>query len=299
MPRHIVRIGLYFYPPEALIVLLRRVWRGDLDHDRACELVHRHAGECALWDVHGTLLDAIAIVEADRRAFIAEMTMVLAAHTSITLSTPEIKDWPGFGNNVFLRWEDDAERKRLKLIREALFKAAGPFAVTERVDWEQVNQMDRIVRLAESSPALAEFSERLRWLKESLRTEWPILCHSPNIPLEWYVGNLKDENDKLPEGKLPFGTAPHISVASGVRDDDKYGWSASQVGEYIKENLHLHHEFKPLLGSGVLHTIDTAYIVEPVAPSAAIEVTVVDRITKKPRREFRQPWVRGEPIHFR
>jgi hypothetical protein len=299
LPRHIVRTGLYFYPPDALVTLLRRVWRGDLNQDRACELIHRHAGECALWDVHGTLLDAIAIIDADRPAFIAELTRVLAAHPPITLSAPEVKDWPGFGNNVFIRWKDDAERMRLQQIRRDLIAAVEPFVVTERVDWEQVNQMDRLVRGAPSGPAATAFSERLHWLKKSLRTEWPTLLHAPNVPLEWYVDNLKDEADQLPVAKLPFGTAPHISVASAVRDDDRYGWSAAQVGDYIKQHLPLHPEFKPLLGSGVVHTVDAAFIVEPGAPSAAIEVTVVDRITREHRRELRQPWVRSQPIHFR
>jgi hypothetical protein len=48
----------------------------------------------------------------------------------------------------------------------------------------------------------------------------------------------------------------------------------------------------------VQHTIGAAYIVRPAAPSGAIEVTVVDKITREPRRESRQPWVRHERIDF-
>jgi hypothetical protein len=296
LAKRIFRIGLYFYPPDELVALLQRVWSGALNEDRACELVARHAGECPLWGVHGTLLDAIAIIEEDRGAFIEAMTAVLARHEPLVLTHPDIKEW-GMGDNVFLRWRKDEQRERLKALREELLETGRPFIVTEALDWEKVNEVDRMVRLAGTSEAVLTFAERLRHLKAILHDVQPTLCYAPNIPLEWYVANL-NEGATLPSDTLPFGLEPHISVASAVRADDTYGWTASQVGAYIKEHLRQHPDFRPLLGPTVQHTIGTAYIVQPAAPSDPIEVTVVDRITGEARREFRQPWICHERIAF-
>jgi hypothetical protein len=114
------------------------MWRGDFSADRACDLVARHAGECPLWDVHITLLDAVSIIETDRTAFIAAVRNVITEEFPITLTAPDIKEW-GWGDNVFLRWNADAERERLKILRGRLADAAIEFVVTERADWEKVN----------------------------------------------------------------------------------------------------------------------------------------------------------------
>jgi hypothetical protein len=308
--KRIYRVGLYFYPPEPLADLLRRVWRGEFNDDLGCELVCRHAGECPLWDAHGTLLDAITIIEEDRSSFVAAMSHVLQAWKPLSLSHPDIKEW-GWGDNVFLRWDDDPQRKELKRLREEISDAASEFAVLERLDWERVNELDRIVsalrldkdlrdqvvRPAGANAPLPLFTEGVHRLKGMLQSGWPDFPYAPNIPLEWYVSTLLRAG-KLTPGELPFNLSPHISVASGIRDDEKYGWPAAKVSAYIKENLKLNPAFAPLLGPGVSHPITEAYIVEPVEPAKAIEVTVVDRITKGPRREFRQPWVRRERLGF-
>jgi hypothetical protein len=307
-----MRIAIYAYPPDPLRELLRKTWRGELNQHLECELVARHAGECPIWDAHITLLDAVSIVEDDHDSFVQAVRNLLIGYLPITLNEPDIREW-SWGHNVFLRWIDDASREKLKDLRKDLAGLANKFVITERLDWEKVNELERLVtclgldralrdemqrvvedqkrsltKLEDLAPPIL-FTSGLRELKKAMLEGWPELLYAPNVSLVWYVEKLANGGN-LASGKLPFPPSPHISVATSVREDEKYGWTAKQVGDYIKERLRENLHFKGLLGSGVTQTIDNAYIVEPQHPSKAIEVTVLDRITKELRREFRQPW---------
>jgi hypothetical protein len=205
------------------------MWRGDFSADRACDLVARHAGECPLWDVHITLLDAVSIIETDRTAFIAAVRNVITEEFPITLTAPDIKEW-GWGDNVFLRWNADAERERLKILRGRLADAAIEFVVTERADWEKVNDLERLVRATDPGQTGA-FADALERFKDLMTAQPLELLYAPNIPLEWYVEKLA-LGGQLRSRRPPFELSPHVSIATGVGPDEKYGWSSRQVGDY-------------------------------------------------------------------
>jgi hypothetical protein len=287
MERTIKRVGVYAYPPEALSQLLEAVWRGERNQYLECELISRHAGECPLWGAHVTLLDAITIVEEDFSAFQEGVREVLARHLPIAVGHPHLMER---GNNVFLRWEDEEGMGKLKNLRVELAAAAHPFAVTERLDWEQINEVERLLNAygIERAPAQS-LRDGLDKLKSDMAERPPRLLYAPNVPLEWYAEART--KGPLTEGTMPFPLSPHISIASAVRTDAETGRSARDVGEYIKDNLPNNPEFKPLLGPEVTHVFKSAFFVEPLPPEKAVAVTVLDRITQAPRQERRQPWV--------
>jgi hypothetical protein len=292
MERKIKRVGVYAYPPEPLSRLLEAVWRGEWNQYPECELIWRHAGEGPLWGAHVTLLDAITIIEEDFPAFLEAMREVLARHLPIAVGHPCVKKW---GNNLFLRWEDEEGRGKLKNLRIELATAAHPFAVIERLDWEKVNEVERLLDAhgIERAPA-DSFRDGLGKLKSDMAERWPVLLYAPNVPLEWYVEARAKK--PLPEGEMPFPPSPHVSVATAVRADAETGKSAWEVGEFIKDHLPTNPEFKPLLGPKVTHVFNCAYIVEPLPPDKAVAVTVLDRITETPRQERRQPWVATQEL---
>jgi len=132
-----------------------------------------------------TLLDAITIVDSDFAAFSEAMREVLARHLPIAVAHPYLMKW---GNNVFLRWKDEEGMGKLEKLRVDLAAAANPFAVKERLDWEKVNEINRLLDAHGIEKAPAEsFRDGLSKLESDLRKGWPELLHAPNVPLEWYV----------------------------------------------------------------------------------------------------------------
>lgn len=290
MPR-IVRIGVYAYPPAELLRLIETVWRGELDAHEECELTARHAGECPLWGAHVTLLDAVSILDKDRREFESAQRAVVSAYLPLELAEPHIRqgEW---GSNVYLTWRDDEAYGRLRELRHALAAAAREFVVTELLDCEKVNELDRTIEAMHAlqpPPEIAPFSQRVERLKALLLRERLELLYAPNVPLEWYVEQL-GEAGALRSGVLPFPLSPHMSIATGVRGDERRGLPAEEVGRRIVSGLSRNPAFAPLLGSSVRHRIDNAFFVEPDAPANAIEVAVRDRISGRVRVERRQPW---------
>ena len=183
-----------------------------------CELISRHAGECPVWGAHITLLDAITIIEEDFPAFKETMREVIARHLPIAVGHPHLMKW---GDNVFLRWKDEEGMSKLKDLRVELADAALPFAVTERVDWEKVNEVERLLDALGDERAPAEaFRDGLDKLKsDMMRKRWFKFIYALNVPLEWY---LKARAKKpLADGKMPFSPSPHMSVATAVRADGK------------------------------------------------------------------------------
>ena len=262
---------------------MRERWNQYLE----CELIYRHAGECPLWGAHITLLDAISIIEDDFRAFVEAIREVLSRHLPIAVGHPYVKKWD---DDVFLRWKDKEQRDKLKQLRVELATGAHRFAVTERLDWEKVNDVERLLEAHGTERAPAEsFREGLRSLKADMAERWPELLYAPNVPLEWYIAART--KGPLVESKMPFSPSPHMSVATGVSGDTETGYSAPEVGDYILNHLPSNPEFEPLLDPDVTHLFDSASVVEPVSPDRAIEITVLDRITNAPRRERHQPWV--------
>ena len=296
MSREIIRIGLYWFPPEGLYRVMQQTWEGKLNQYRACKLVQRHCGDCPVWQPHMTLLDAITILKADRPAFIREMSRVLAQYLPLTLSHPQIRqEGEGWGDNVFIRWEKDAERERAQALRKALMAEAGKFAVVEQVSWESLNDIERTVA-ALAGRADHQFRAGLEKLESSIPEQPLRLIHAPNIPLDWYIRRLSDGR-KLQERKLPFPPNPHISIATAVRDDHEHGLSAAEVGQVIKTELPEVPAWREALGADNPHHLEHAYIVEPAPHTQSPRVvTVIDRITAQPRRERRQNWVKAEKL---
>jgi hypothetical protein len=117
MPKEIIRIGVYWFPPEPLKTLLERTWRGELNRYKACELVARHCGDCPVWGAHATLLDAITILAEDKQTFIDRIGAVLKEFGPVTLRDPVITKRKERAHNVYIVWKDDAERFCLNIQR--------------------------------------------------------------------------------------------------------------------------------------------------------------------------------------
>lgn len=296
MSREMIRIGLYWFPPEALYRVMQQTWEGQFNAYLPCKLVQRHCGDCPVWQPHMTLLDAITILKEDRPAFIRAMSRVLAQYLPLTLFHPQIRqEGEGWGDNVFIRWEEDAEWKQARKLRKALMAEAGKFAVVEQVSWESVNDIERTVD-AFSGRVAPKFRAGLEKLAAAIPQQPLRLIHAPNISLDWYVRRLGD-NKKLRERKLPFPPDPHISIATAVREDHDDGLSAADVGRIIKTELPEVPAWREVLGADNPHRLEYAYIVEPAPHTRSpLEVTVIDRITAQPRRERRQNWVKAEKL---
>jgi hypothetical protein len=99
------------------------------------------------------------------------------------------------------------------------------------------------------------------------------------------------------DGTLPFPPSPHVSVATAIRHDDKYQMTAEKVTEHINDNLFKADGWKDVLGRRITHVIDSAYIMEPAPISVRpLDVVVIDRVSKQPRKELRQPWTKKERL---
>lgn len=318
MSKEITRIAVYWYPPRQLADILERAWRGDLarkykdlarrseDEDeserykhvhKVCDLLARHCGDCPIWLAHATVLDAICILADDREPFVHAMRDISRQFLPIELAKPEIREW-GWANNVFLRWEDGHGPgiQRLRQFRVAIAEEASRFMVIERVSWEVINDMDHL--LATLGPlARWEFRRALAGLKRlSQDGNAPRLPYAPNVGLGWYIDRLLSGRD-LKDAEFPFPPSPHLSVATAVRADDKYGMDAKDVGDFIKKHLPEIPELTGLLGEEVVHVVDRVHIVEPAPPSVPpLDVTVIDRPTGRPRTELRQPWQPTEEL---
>ena len=90
------RVGIYWFPDQSLEQLLLSTWKGELDNHEACAMVARNCGDCLVWGVHATLLDAVAILEDDLDEFSAAMREVLQEYIPITLSNIRVPadPWP-------------------------------------------------------------------------------------------------------------------------------------------------------------------------------------------------------------
>ena len=295
MSHEITRVGVYWLPPAPLKQVMESTWRGELNEHKACELVARHCGDCLVWGSHATLLDAVTILAEDRSRFADAMAEVLRRFLPLELSKPEVKEW-GWGENVFLRWEGDAARDRLERCRQALMARAMEFVVVESVSWEAVNDLERLLSVL-GDRARKEIREAVRALADLLKHGEPVrLIHAPNIPLDWYVQRLAD-GKAIGGAALPFPPSPHMSVATAVRVDERYGWGAARVGEFIKAELPCVPGWREQLGPGRTHIVDCAYVVEPAPASVEpLRVTVIDRVSGKPRLERRQPWRPAERL---
>ncbi|MDP6542417.1 MAG: hypothetical protein QGH60_00415 [Phycisphaerae bacterium] len=288
MSRKITRIGLYWIPPTPLKELLEATWAGRFNRYRACELVARHHGDCASWQAHATLLDAISIIDDDRQEFIQAMRETLRAYLPIVLRGPRVKSW---FPNIFVRWPKQDAVDQLKELRQELSKRASQFVVTESVAWEDFNDLERTISLF-GAKANDDFARHFTDVLKPLMSEKKPLqkVHAPNMPLEWYTQSERSLG-RLAEGQLPFGLTPHMSVASAVRDDELYKMSAEKVCKTILRDLPKVPGYKRLLGKNVVHEVNDAHIVEP-APSHVrpIHATVLDRISGEVKTERRHLW---------
>jgi hypothetical protein len=172
---------------------------------------------------------------------------------------------------------------------------ARDFLVLEQVSWEAITELDcRVDVFADQvddkfKKALAELKERIT--REPLRVPY-----APNIPLDWYVRSLAC-GKSIMDGTLPFPPSPHVSVATAIRHDDKYQMTPEEVTKYINNNLRKADGWKDVLGGNITHVIDSAYIMEPAPISVQpLEVVVIDRVSKQPRKELRQPWTSKERL---
>lgn len=184
MAQEIIRIGIFWYPPNDLKNLLERTWSGELNDYKACELISRHCGDCPVWGAHATLLDAITIIADQRDEFINAMNDILKKYLPIELHGPKVKNWR---NNSFIRkWNNKNELKRFESLRRELMERAKDFFIVEQVSWEAINQLDHIVTLL-GEEVSTKFIKGLEKLKDIIAHKSLKLVHTPNIPLDWYV----------------------------------------------------------------------------------------------------------------
>jgi hypothetical protein len=180
MSSEIIRTAVYWIPPDDLGRIMEDTWQGNLNKNRACELVFRHSGDCPIWGAHATLLDAVTIMKESRAAFVEAMSDVLRQYLPIRLSNPMVKDW-GWPNLVVLRWDKDEERKRLKRLRKDLMTRARNFLVLEQVSWEAITELERRVDVF-ADQVDDRFKEALAELKERITREPLRVPYAPNIP---------------------------------------------------------------------------------------------------------------------
>lgn len=292
MSLEIIRIAVYWIPPDNLGQVMKRTWEGKFNEDRACKLVFRHCGDCRIWGPHATLLDAVTIMKNKRAEFIKAISEVLREFLPIRLSNPMVKDW-GWGNLIILRWDDNEQRASLKDLRKELMAKAKDFIVVEQVSWEAINELERLINVI-GNQVNSDLKVALKKLKGQIRLGPLRLPHAPNIPLDWYVQSLSFGRNII-DGELPFPPSPHISVATAVHADEEFQMTSREVATYINTNLYKADGWKDVLGRNINHVIDSACIVEPAPLSVEpMEVVVVDRVSGKLRTEMRQPWVKKE-----